>query len=279
MNFIGKIFVVFIFIMSIIFMTLAAVVYSTHRDWQAKANTAQTQLTQAQNRLSQKESEFERLQSELEAQREAALQQVRKLESERDVLAGRTTNLQREVDDLRGEWTEATAAVASTQQSINNTTEENQQLRGDIRVALNETDKAINRALAATDELHQTQRQLENTIEQRTGLLAQVGEMTSVMEAEGLDPSATMDDVTPRVDGVVTGVARRGSTILIQVSIGEDDGLRKGHTVEIFRGTRYLGRAEILSTEPDRAIGRIDPRFQEGRIQESDRVATRLNLG
>lgn len=279
MNFIGKIFVVFIFIMSIIFMTLSAVVYATHRDWEQKAKTAQNSLTQAQNDLRAKESEYQRLESDLKAQREAALQQVRKLESERDVLAGRTTNLQREVDDLRGQWTEATAAVASTQKSNILTTNENEQLRGEIRVALNRTDTAINRALAATDELHQTQQKLENAAEQRNTLLDQVSNMTSVMEAEGLDPSASADDVTPRVDGVVTGVARRGSTILIQVSIGEDDGLRKGHTVEIFRGTRYLGRAEILTTEPDRAIGRIDPRFQEGRIQESDRVATRLNLG
>ncbi|TWT75620.1 Chromosome partition protein Smc [Posidoniimonas polymericola] len=279
MNFIGKIFVVFILIMSIIFMTLAAVVYATHRDWEKKANTATKQLQDARAEASRQENEYNRLKSELEAQKEASLQQVRKLESERDVLAGRTTNLQREVDDLRGQWTEATAAVASTQKSNNLTTQENQQLRDDIRVALNRTDTAINRALAATDDLHQTQQKLENAAEQRDSLLNQVSDMTGVMEAEGLDPSATLDQVTPRIDGVVTGVARRGSTVLIQVSIGEDDGLRKGHTVEIFRGTRYLGRAEILSTEPDRAIGRIDPRFQEGRIQESDRVATRLNLG
>lgn len=278
MNFIGKIFVVFIFIMSIIFMTLSAVVYSTHHDWEAKAKLAQKQLEAKEADLTRKESSYNRMESELKAQKEASLQQVRKLESERDVLAGRTTNLQREVDDFRGQMSETVAVVNATQESNNKTTEENTQLRKDIRVAMEKTDEAYNKALAATDQLHQVARELEVAAEMRDGLLGEVGRMTAVMNANDLDPSTSVDDVTPRVDGHVQAIARKGSQILIQVSIGEDDGLRKGHTVEIFRGTKYLGRAEILKTEPDRAIGRVDPRYQEGRIQEEDRVATRLKL-
>ncbi len=279
MNFIGKIFVVFIFIMSIIFMTLSAVVYSTHRNWEEKASIAQKSLQEAQALAESKESEYNRLKSELEAQKEASLQQVRKLESERDVLAGRTTNLQREVDDLRGGQAEAVAAVNATQMSNNKTTEENTQLRSDIRVSMEKTDDAYNKALAATDDLHQTQRELEIAAEQRQSLLGQVGTMTAVMREEGLDPNTSIDDVTPRIDGVVQAVSRKGSQVLIQVSLGTDDGLKEKDTVEIFRGTKYLGRATILKSDPNSAIGRVDPRYQEGRIQEADRVATRLKLG
>ena len=58
----------------------------------------------------------------------------------------------------------------------------------------------------------------------------------------------------------------------------DDDGLRIGDTVEVVRDTKYKGRLEILKTAPDRAVGRVDARFQQGPIQEGDRVATRLNL-
>ncbi|MCA9238883.1 MAG: hypothetical protein KDA37_01730, partial [Planctomycetales bacterium] len=153
------------------------------------------------------------------------------------------------------------------------------QLRSDIRVALQKTDEAYNKALAATDELHDTRRQLEIAAEQRQQLLAETGRMTSVMREEGLDPSTSIDDVAPRVDGFVQSVSRRGGQILVQVSIGHDDGLRKGHTLEVFQGTKYLGRLKVLSVEPDQAIGVVDPRYQTGRIQEGQRVATRLNLG
>lgn len=279
MNFIGKIFVVLIFILSIVFMTLSAVVYATHRNWEQLAKDRQSQLQEARNDLSRKESEYNRVKSELEAQKEASLQQVRKLESERDVLAGRSTNLQREVDDLRSQVTETAAALDATQENNNLTAQANQQLRADIRVALESMDDAYGKALSAQDELQQTSRELEVAVERRSTLTQQVGQMTAVMREEGLDPNTSVDDITPRIDGHVQAVARKGSQTLIQVSIGSDDGLKKGHKVEIFRGTKYLGRAEILKVNPDKAIGRVDPRFQEGRIQESDRVATRLNLG
>jgi hypothetical protein len=50
-----------------------------------------------------------------------------------------------------------------------------------------------------------------------------------------------------------------------------------GNTLEVSRGTRYLGRVEIIETSPDKSVGRVDRRFQQGQIQEGDRVATRLN--
>ena len=49
--------------------------------------------------------------------------------------------------------------------------------------------------------------------------------------------------------------------------------------VEIFRGDRYLGRAEIMRADPDRAVGRILREFQQGQIQENDDVATKLRVG
>ena len=66
--------------------------------------------------------------------------------------------------------------------------------------------------------------------------------------------------------------------MLVEITIGSDDGLKPGHTAEIYRGDRYLGRIEILKTDPDRAVGRVDNRYQQGPIQEGDRVATRLKL-
>ena len=62
------------------------------------------------------------------------------------------------------------------------------------------------------------------------------------------------------------------------MTIGADDGLKQGNTVEVYRGDKYLGRIEIVKTSPDRAVGRVDRRFQTGVIQEGDRVATRLKV-
>jgi hypothetical protein len=84
--------------------------------------------------------------------------------------------------------------------------------------------------------------------------------------------------VTPTVDGLVSRVKQVAGAQLVEVTIGADDGLKQGNTVEVYRGDRYLGRLAILKTSPDRAVGRVDRRFQQGAIQEGDRVATRLRV-
>ncbi len=47
MNLVGKILTVFIFVMTIVFMTLSVMVYSTHTDWRTLAKSLQAQLTVA----------------------------------------------------------------------------------------------------------------------------------------------------------------------------------------------------------------------------------------
>jgi len=65
---------------------------------------------------------------------------------------------------------------------------------------------------------------------------------------------------------------------LVEVTIGADDGLKVGNTLEVSRGAKYLGRIEIIQTSPDKSVGRVDRTFQQGQIQEKDRVATRIKL-
>ncbi|MEM8865780.1 MAG: hypothetical protein AAGF31_09590 [Planctomycetota bacterium] len=279
MSFLGKIFVVLIFIMSIIFMTLAAAVYGTHRNWEDVAKANEQKLQEARQEFDALKDQYNRVDGELRRQIAAGLQQIRKLESERERLAGRNLQIQAEVDQLTEANREATAAVTATEQNNARITEENEGLRSEIRTNQVAADEAFRKALAATEEVNDLAGQVEILGERAADLVQQNASMKFAMEENGLNPDLPADAVKPRVDGFVSAVRRRGSTKLVEVTIGSDDGLRVGHTVEVFRNAKYLGRVEILKTSPDRAVGRIDTKFQEGRIQEGDRVATRLRLG
>ena len=278
MNFIGRIFVVLIFIMSIIFMTLAAVVYGTHRNWEQEAKDAQADLAAERAKFEATRDEYTRTNSELDRQIAAQLQQLRKLQSESEILIARNQQIQAEVDQLTETNREAVAAVTATEENNTRLTDENEGLRSEIRLAQNKTDAAFRKALAATERLNQVIGDLELAGERAQSLTEQVATMTTVMRAEGLNPATPVDAVKPIVDGFVSATTRRGGERYVEITIGSDDGLREGHTIEVFRGAKYLGRVTILKTDPDRAYGRIDRRFQEGRIQEGDRVATRLKL-
>ena len=278
MNFIGKIFVVLIFIMSIIFMALSAVVYGTQRNWEDAAKAKETELQEARQNFDALKDQYNRLESELESQVAAQLQQVRKLESERSQLVQSNQRIQAEIDQLTEANREATAAVTATEQNNARITTENEGLRTEIRQEQSDADEAFRRAIAAVEQVNKLQGQLEIVGERSEQLTMQNAQMGAVMRENGLDPATPVDAVKPRVDGFVSGTRRRGSTQLVEVTIGSDDGLRVGHTIEVYRDAKYLGRIEILKTSPDRSVGRVDSRFQAGRIQEGDRVATRLKL-
>lgn len=71
------------------------------------------------------------------------------------------------------------------------------------------------------------------------------------------------------VTGVVTATNNRD---LVEVSLGTDDGLKTGHTMEVHRGKTYLGKGIVRMTGPDRAVilmGKL-----HGKIQKGDRVTT-----
>lgn len=278
MNLLGKTFVVLIFIMSIVFMTSAMWVYSTHRNWEELAKARQNELTEQKAEYDRLQNQFNRVESELKGQLDAQLQQLRKLETERLTLSERNTSIQARLDQLNQELREAAAMVTATQENIDRIASENATLRTDLVGEQQTADVALQSALEATDDLQQTQNKLEVATERVEGLLSSNANMTTVMRENGINPSTPASAVKPRVDGFVSAVRKRNGSQLVEVTIGSDDGLKPGHTVEVFRKSKYLGRIEILKTSPDRAIGRVDARFQEGRIQEGDRVATRLKL-
>jgi hypothetical protein len=281
MNWLGKVFVVLILIMSLVFMGLAMAVYATHKNWREVIegpNGLKTQLQQARQANEELKSEHNRLVENLTNEKEAAEQQLAKLETERVALADNNVRLQTELDGLKQKEREHIAAVASTQALNEGLTKEATGLRGQIRDEQQARDAAFANTLQATEALHQLTGQYENARERSEQLTKQVSGMTHVMREQGLDPATEPGAVVPTVDGVVSQVRRAAGAQLIEVTIGADDGLKTGNTVEVYRGSKYLGRVEILQTSPDKSVGRVDRRFQQGRIQEGDHVATRLKL-
>jgi signal transduction histidine kinase len=278
MNFLGKIFIVLLFIMSVLFMGAAVSVYGTHRDLKAKVSQAQSALTQANSQLEIEKADYNRRMSELTALRDAAAQQARKLETERVALVDGNTRIQQELDQLRQASREAVAAVSATEANNETLATEVQGLRGEIRTNQLARDKAFAVSLEKTEAAQQMLGELESATERNKDLVQDNSRMTSVLRENGLNPATPVEDIKPKVDGMVIATQRRNGMLLVAVSIGSDDGLKPGHTVEVFNNSKYLGRVEILKTSPDKAVGRVDVNYQQGPIQEGDRVATRLKL-
>jgi myosin heavy subunit len=281
MNWLGKVFVVLILIMSLMFMALSLAVYATHKNWKEVIDGPtglKRQLDDMKNENMQLQTKYQLRDEELQAAVNAEKQQVAKLESERNSLVERNALIQTELDQQKQDQRNHIAAVAATQDNNTRLATEVTSLRQQIRTAEQARDEAFATTLTATEKLHQVAGEYESARERTEQLTKQVGGMTTAMQENGLDPDIDPTQVVPIVDGLVSQVRRTSGTQYVEVTIGADDGLKSGNTVEIFRGNKYLGRVDIVSTSPDKSVGKVDRRFQQGQIQEGDRVATRLKL-
>ena len=276
MTLLGKIFTVSILIASLFLMFVAMVVYATHTNWQTAYKGLQAQLTAVQAEKSAAESNYLNLISQSKAELEAQLQTVRQLETARTQYESRNVALERELDNLKQTSDQQIAAVKATEENNNRLMAEVTKLRDSIRDNQQARDAAFTTTLKATSDLHTVSGEYQKAKETNEQLVADLAHVTLKVTEAGMSVDG---DVIPRVRGKVSATRRADGAQLIEITVGADDGVKPGQTVEVFRGERYLGRAEILKSDPDRAVGRVLREFQQGQIQEGDDVATKLRVG
>ena len=158
-------------------------------------------------------------------------------------------------------------------------TEEVALVRDQIRQAEDDRNHKFSDVVRLHDELSALQGKRGKLLERQEQLLDQVGRMQGVLARNELDEFTPLDNIPPTVDGIVVEVGRKD---LIEISIGSDDGLRKGHRLEVFRNNAYLGRIVVVETEPDQAVGRVLPgvskrHHQEGRSCRNKTYLTNWN--
>ena len=105
------------------------------------------------------------------------------------------------------------------------------------------------------------------------------------LAANGLetDPKAYAQAQAPPpvVDGEVMDTRKTQGRDLVEISIGSDDGLRKGTRLFIYRGgegqrSKYIGEIRLTLVVPDKAVGVVVDRAKNGQIEKGDYVTTKL---
>ncbi|ASV74763.1 hypothetical protein THTE_2161 [Thermogutta terrifontis] len=288
MNLIGKIFVVLIFVMSIVFMSFALMVYSAHVNWREVVENPKEApgkplglRLQVQNLRKENDAlraQIDELTKKLDAEIADKRAQVAKLEQERDDLQRERDQLMQQVAQLTQQARDAVAAMEAAHQTLAKRTAEVDDLRNLLRQAEQARHDALLRLVQRTDELHQVANELRVLKDRSVTLADDLAKAREVLAKFDLKPEPELyQDRAPKVEGVVLAVPGNG---LLEISIGSDDGLMKGHKLDVFRlgngENKYLGRVVVVRTEPDRAVCQVIPEYQKGPIQQGDRVASSL---
>lgn len=273
MTFVGRILIVMTLVMSILFAGLSMVVLATHINWRDRAATLRDQVAAL-------EQANQRIQEAMEAARE---QIAREQAARRHEVAILHTQVDQALAQLRQSETllaseqsnhstlQQTAKVAVNE--LDRLTTEVVALRGDLRSNREARDTKHQELVAKIDETNMLKGQQDRMQERVLQLSETVARYKKVADAAGFTEFDDVENVPPKVDGVVTAVGRNN---LIEISIGSDDGLKNGHELDVFRGSTYLGRVIVRDAKPDRSVVEIIPEFRKGLIKKNDRVASRI---
>jgi hypothetical protein len=275
MTLLGKIFTVLIFIMSVAFCILAVVTFATHKNWKEMAEARKTTIEQLEGKLLAQQAETLRTQAELANEQSARRSALSTLQVK---LALLTEDLSKNAEVLREQSSSLTAqtqAAKVAEDSLAAITAEVGKLRNEIRLAQQDRDDIYVKTVGLTDKLNQAESLRERLEELNRQLQDQYAQLNRVAVARGITANDVVSHIPPKLDGVVTAVDEAKG--LVEISLGADDGLKRGHVLQVISGNKYLGQIILREVGPDKAVGDIDKKMQRGRIQKGDNVTTKLS--
>lgn len=282
MTLVGKIFTVLIFIMSLVFMSFAVMVFATHQNWRDLVKSTDSSKPGLERRLELKTAELTSAKGEHErTKQQLALEQA----SRRQALAALQTRIttaeatvaqqEKELNDKIAALNQESQANKTAQERLTKLEEEVAILRKETQLAQLDRDTQFSKVVELTDRLNQDEVKRQALEERSNQLNAQLAQLTMVLKANGLTKDSLVAQLEPiGLNGIVLVV---GDKDLIEISVGKDDGLREGHIMEVYRGDTYLGQIKIMKVAPDRAVGQINKDLKRGQVRKGDHVTTKFS--
>lgn len=284
MNYIGKIFVFSVFVMSLVLMTFAGAIFVSHTNWEREINRKpeecrvgekpgyRFQLEQAETTRKALQDEITRLSSRVADSEQARDQVLAKLQAALVEKDGELKALRGEKDEREAKLQKALAEMDVAQAALKQANEDVEALREQVAAQELKVDAEVTNAAKLAVELEEQKSFLAIATERKAQLEKQVANARLLLKQNGLTLESLPKDRVPTLDGAVLAVADNS----IQVSIGADDGLQVGHTLEVYRDGLYVGRAVVRAVKPDHAVAELIKEFARGVVQRGDKVTTRL---
>ncbi len=272
MNLMGKILTLLIFFLSICFLVIAVMVGAAHQNWKQQATDNKKSAERSQDLLDSARVKSGEMEKTLNAERVARTLQLSQLESQ--LSQARDTRDAKE-KDLANEQIKAQQLLETTQNNEKRLTEQDQEISGlksDNKKLVDDIATQRQSVVNLTNQLYQAKAAEEALKTMNQDLSQSLAQKQKVMKAHGLKDDALVDHIPPRVDGRVARV-KDG---YIAISLGTDDGIREGHTLDIYRNDRFIGKATVTKADYNMSAARIDRDFLQAPVAEGDYVTTKF---
>ena len=275
MNLMGKIFTFMIFLMSTVFLVVSIMVGASDRAWKEEAQAMQTRARTATSSIDLLKNETASLEKTLALAKVSRAQQLAHLQSQKtlaeEALAEKATQFNEEQKKAQGfarELKVANERLAAQDNQLADLKANNKKLVDDIAAQF-----AENRNIEKV--LFELTAKREQLLRKEADLAAQLAKLQRVIKARGLGENDLVASIPPKIEAVVTAVGDNNATFA--VAIGSDDGLRRGHEMDIYRSNRHVGRGVVVLAQNNRSVLSIVKGMMNDIVREGDNVTTKLN--
>jgi hypothetical protein len=278
MTVMGKILVFLILALALVQAALHIMFHVTQTNWQkgyedmaARAKSADTDALQFRTDLNEERDKFNKEIAEVRTE----------LKKVNDSLAqeqGKTVELNKQLVAERDSRNKGDAQNASAQIGSQRRQEEVKRLEDTLKARDDRVKELVDSNNALRDRAVAAEIESKTLKERNGGLVAKLEEMTKEnIKIRNGTAAGTLSAKNPPPENIEGLVTKTDSSGLLTLSIGSDDGLAKGHTLEVFRlsPAKYLGTVRIISVTPHEAVAQ-PVSHPLGSIQQGDRVASKI---
>tara|TARA_R110002111_G_scaffold259308_1_gene329285 strand:+ start:89409 stop:90281 length:873 start_codon:yes stop_codon:yes gene_type:complete len=290
MSFVGKVLVVVQVVLSVCFMGFAGAVFTAQNNWRAESMKQKEAVANLQKNMTGLESEYSNYKTETTQKMNDALSAAQTAKAANDALQAQNKSYQNQLETVRAERDTSVAQAETTGEEANFRRQESDRQRV-VNKTLHDTVNDLRSKIKNLEDTIFTQSIREkNLIAKQNKVLDELKYLNKIVVNLGVDPKdpaiAGMQSPPPAVEGLIinTKKDKQNGTKFVEVSLGSDDGLSKGHQLYVYRfGTiengnrpKYLGKIELVYVDPDKAVGTVIDAAKNGVIEKGDHVNSKL---
>jgi len=281
MTFVGRILVLIITALALVFLGVSTVVFTTATNWKVAKDAETKKVNDLQNKT-----------RDLTAQLEGAKQENAKaveshkaaLKQQENIVVALEARIKDATDEITASRARLEDAIESSKLALQDSSarkSETDLLREQKSAVEKQGNEYKLRQTELNDEIRELKRMLETATNNANDLRDRVARFSTLLRSRGLS-----DDITsvkgmenpPPLQVEVSRVAVDNRTI--EFTGGSDEGVVPGHEMFLYRllpQPEYLGKIKVISVDPDQSVGRVIGSTINGKkIKEGDIVSSTI---
>jgi hypothetical protein len=281
----GKVLVVLQIAFSVLLMAFAAGVSSVQTNWKQKEAETSKQLSKAKTDLSGAQQEVQKVRTAQVLAEKKLKDAADKAQGDADATRTRNKQLQAQLTQARTELSTVRAEAEIAGQEARARRDEAVSMR-DINAQLHQSrDELITRNREEADKIVNLEQSARTMQEKHNQVLSKYAILEKFIRIKGFDADpkelAGMTEPPPVLESIVLNTKKggRNGQDLVEIGVGSDVGLAKGHKLYVYRADgkpKYMGTIRLEMVDYRTAVGVVIDSTKNGEIRVGDNVTTKL---